>query len=120
MTPNQYRCDKVRTCGSCHYSVFEPEGMFCNHHEPYFKTRLDSWTREPPVWCPLPVYQSESERDKVLDEGISVIEKRISGIFDAYRGEENEKITERPYAMADGMGEAVLMLKELRQAGEQG
>jgi hypothetical protein len=60
----------------------------------------------------------DQERNKVLDEAINIIEKRIAGIFEAFRGEKNEKITERPFAMVDGMGEVVLMLKELRQAGE--
>jgi hypothetical protein len=53
--------------------------------------------------------------DKVLDEGIALIQKRIDGIFEAYRGETNEKLTQRPYDMADGMDEAIKMLKELRQ-----
>jgi hypothetical protein len=97
---NQYRCDKVRTCGSCHHSVFEPEGMFCNHHEPYFKTRLDSWTREPPVWCPLPVHSDfQSERDKFL--------KRMLECISQYE------------MLPNGMDFVIEdLLAELRQAGE--
>jgi hypothetical protein len=58
----------------------------------------------------------KDEQEKVLDEAILIIEKRIAGIFDAYRGETNEIIVSRPYAMADGMGECVLMLKTFRNS----
>jgi len=56
-----------------------------------------------------------SASSDVLEEGIALIQKRIDGIFEAYRGETNEKLTQRPYDMADGMDEAIKMLKELRQ-----
>jgi hypothetical protein len=55
----------------------------------------------------------------VLDEGIVLIQKRIDGIFEAYRGETNEKLTDRPYAAANGMGEAIKILIELRQQRER-
>ena len=59
-------------------------------------------------------YPLRSGAGAVLDEGIALIQKRIDGIFDAYRGETNEKLTEIPYAMANGMGESINMLIELR------
>jgi hypothetical protein len=73
--------------------------------------------------CYPEIYQSirKNERDRVLDEGIARIQKRIDGIFEVYRGETNEKLTDLPFNMANGMGEAILILKELRQgkASEQ-
>jgi hypothetical protein len=103
---NQYRCDKVRTCGSCHHSVFEPEGMFCNHHEPYFKTRLDSWTREPPVWCPLPFHTDiQSERDKY--------EKILTGIEELFIDSEEDT-----FQCRDCNSIMRSHMIELRQAGE--
>ena len=57
-----------------------------------------------------------TERDKVLDTGIALIQKRIDGIFEAYKGEINEKLTARPYSVADGMDEAIKMLKSLRNS----
>jgi len=59
----------------------------------------------------------QEERDKTLDEGIAKIQERIDRIFEAYKGETNENLTRTPYNMANGMGEAQKILKELR-AGE--
>ena len=58
-------------------------------------------------------------QDKVLDAGIALIQKRIDGIYEVYKGETNEKLTARLYSVADGMDEAIKMLKSLRTAPEQ-
>lgn len=57
----------------------------------------------------------KDEREKVLEEAINAIEERIKGIFNAYRDEKNEKLTELPFASANGMGECILILKNLRR-----
>ena len=72
--------------------------------------------------CPAPSEQEirKDEREKVLDEGIELIQKRIDGIFEAYRGEENKNLTELPFTTANGMGQCIIMLKKLRsKQGEQ-
>ena len=70
------------------------------------------------------LFASEAARTATLaayDKGIAEIQKRIDGVMKAFDGETNEKITEKPFLMADGMNECILMLKSLRQqAGEQG
>ncbi len=54
------------------------------------------------------------EREIILNSGIALIQKRIDGIFEAYEGETDEKLMARPYAAAQGMDEAIKMLKSLR------
>ena len=62
----------------------------------------------------------EQVLDDTLDKAIKVIRNRIDCIMIAYEGEKNEDMTRKPYAMADGMNECILMLKSLRaQQGEQ-
>lgn len=57
-------------------------------------------------------------REDALEKGIAVIKNRIDCIMISYEGEENEAITQRPYAMSDGMQECILMLESLRTGGE--
>ena len=59
--------------------------------------------------------EKQAAVNAVLDQAMQKIQGRIDGIFEAYHGELNEKVTVRPYAMADGMGEAILMIKKIRQ-----
>lgn len=56
-------------------------------------------------------------REDALEKGIAVIKNRIDCIMISYEGEENEAITQRPYAMSDGMQECILMLESLRTEG---
>jgi len=55
-------------------------------------------------------------RVDVLNKGISVIKNRIECIMISYEDEKNKEITVRPYAMADGMNECIIVLKSLREA----
>ena len=70
--------------------------------------------------CPL--YQHDAATaaqasEDALEKGIAVIKNRIDCIMISYEGEENEAITQRPYAMSDGMQECILMLESLRTEG---
>jgi hypothetical protein len=64
----------------------------------------------------------KDEREKVArvatiaayEKAEVAIQERIDGIFDAYRGETNEKLTEHAFTMANGMGEAQKIVKSLR------
>jgi hypothetical protein len=53
------------------------------------------------------------------DKGIALIRNRIDCIMISYEGEHNEDMTRKPYAMADGMNECILMLKSLRTSAQE-
>jgi hypothetical protein len=56
------------------------------------------------------------ERESVLVEGVAKIQERIDGIYQAYHGEARQSLTKVPYAMANGMGEAINILISLRSS----
>ena len=97
MTPHPQRCDCLSAVGM---SVECLDSYCPSHHKCDHVIKPSCW----------------NERDRVLDAGIVLIQKRIDGIYEAYKGETNEKLTARPYFVADGMDEAIKMLKSLRTA----
>lgn len=60
----------------------------------------------------------DAARNEAFNEAVEAIQKRIDGIFEAYRGETNKKLTENSYTMANGMGEAQNIIKSLQQPKE--
>lgn len=66
------------------------------------------------------ILQLQKEHKAILIHGIidnctKEIQKRIDKIFEAYSDETNEKITDLPFTMANGMGEAQNIIKSLYQ-----
>jgi hypothetical protein len=106
---NQYRCETCKNRGC-------PLPKYYSDNSEKFETGI-MYSLSKMVGC-ASHSDFKSQRDKVLDEGIAKIQERIDRIFEGYRGETNENITHTPYNMANGMGEAQKILKELRQAGE--
>lgn len=87
---SQYRCVKVPTCGCCPHSKINDIGMFCNHHEPYFATKLESWTRDTPTWCPLPLHSDFQK----CNHGDCEECEHLAKSFVAARKQEREKVLE--------------------------
>jgi hypothetical protein len=129
---NKYRCE---TCESNLKEKAEGDSIWCAKSEEWLVTRhaqriinelgcashsdYENTISLEELLTLVPKIEQEcrkDEQEKALDEAILIIEKRIAGIFDAYRGETNEIIVSRPYAMADGMGECILMLKTIRSS----